>query len=1123
MDTVKDDVVTRACDDDNVAAASKPPAPPVSKKSKKGKTKFKPIETALPTVVQTNKPYEDRGSGDHQRQTSQESLKPRQEQQAWAKVLPTPKQVQQTLQVAQQIPQESPKPKQEQQEARGWSQVGQQTPQESAKPRQEQAARGWAKVLAPPKQVQQTPQVAQQIPQESPKPKQEQQKARGWSQVGQQTPQESVQPRQEQAARGWGKSLPPPEQQRPQSAEAKQGQVTGAWGKPAASTKEQAPPKPTWGQGNPMKQAAGPTATAQPSKGPVGPISSTPQQKGDSSSGGTMERYQLPPINIPNNYELLVVPNHPGKLGQAIQVYTNHFPLCTGNVKTIYQYDINITPMMSKGIQRIIMERARSEHYPRFYPAYDGRKTLISPAMLFKEKEAEVTCDFTRVVAIGDRKQTQLEEDIRQHSNAMMSKSYTISYKVVATLNIDNFGGFYGPKAGKEVKIENKSVVHALELVLRHTMSNVHIPVGRSIFYKPDKQIMLGSVYCLYRGIFQSINLGCSQAYLNVDVANKGFPIHGSMAQIWDTHKNESGRRQITTIDKWIKGLRVLVKYVSSDGENSRVYKALGFGTVPSKEFFNLTSGESMSVKDYFLKVKRVKLYRDDLPCLKCSAGKNTVMIPMEMCTVVPDQIVNKKMAADETRDMIARCATKSNQRMENIMQNIRRANYSSDPVIKNFDLKVSDRPQLVNARILPAPVVLVGPGDRDIQKPSKGAWRQNRMKTTATIREWSIIIVDAFCNDASIQNFIKLFKVKCKQYGISLIGQSPKVQRKEVSNKLADIFKYITSEDLVFVVIPDDNMVYSRVKTAAEIMKGVLTQCIKQNTMKNMKDSTLSNILLKVNAKLNGVNHDIKPTYPLPPNTMFMGADVTHPSPESNDTPSVAAVTACHDKSSFKYNIRFQMQAPGRELITNLDELVKDHLMYYKESNGTFPLNIIFYRDGVSNGQFKDVLNYELTAIRKAYSALCKTKPSITFVVVQKRHHTRLFPSNLKSEYNVDVGTCVDSEITSPNCQNFFLVSHTSFQGVVKPTKYVTLWDDHKFSNDQLESITYSLCHMFSRCTRSVSYPAPTYYAHLAAARAKCYVHNIVFDPKDLYEHPERYNVQLLEKIRKNLPMYFV
>ena len=42
------------------------------------------------------------------------------------------------------------------------------------------------------------------------------------------------------------------------------------------------------------------------------------------------------------------------------------------------------------------------------------------------------------------------------------------------------------------------------------------------------------------------------------------------------------------------------------------------------------------------------------------------------------------------------------------------------------------------------------------------------------------------------------------------------------------------------------------------------------------------------------------------------------------------------------------------------------------------------------------------------------------------------------------------------------------------------------KLTPDELQSLTYYLCHMYARCQRSVSYPAPTYYAHLAAFRAR-------------------------------------
>jgi hypothetical protein len=71
-----------------------------------------------------------------------------------------------------------------------------------------------------------------------------------------------------------------------------------------------------------------------------------------------------------------------------------------------------------------------------------------------------------------------------------------------------------------------------------------------------------------------------------------------------------------------------------------------------------------------------------------------------------------------------------------------------------------------------------------------------------------------------------------------------------------------------------------------------------------------------------------------------------------------------------------------------------------------------------------------------------------------------------------------------------FHFTFNRLLQGVSRPTKYHLLWnDDDDMKTDELEQLTYYLCHMFSRCTRSVSYPAPTYNAHLAAYRARVYL----------------------------------
>ena len=146
-------------------------------------------------------------------------------------------------------------------------------------------------------------------------------------------------------------------------------------------------------------------------------------------------------------------------------------------------------------------------------------------------------------------------------------------------------------------------------------------------------------------------------------------------------------------------------------------------------------------------------------------------------------------------------------------------------------------------------------------------------------------------------------------------------------------------------------------------------------------------------------------------------------------------------------------------------------------------------YRDGVSEGQFTQVLQHELTAIREACIKLeSDFKPGITFIVVQKRHHTRLFCADRNEQSgrsgNIPAGTTVDIGITHPTEFDFYLCSHQGIQGTSRPSHYHVLWDDNHFDADELQQLTFQLCHTYVRCTRSVSIPAPAYYAHLVAFR---------------------------------------
>ena len=56
----------------------------------------------------------------------------------------------------------------------------------------------------------------------------------------------------------------------------------------------------------------------------------------------------------------------------------------------------------------------------------------------------------------------------------------------------------------------------------------------------------------------------------------------------------------------------------------------------------------------------------------------------------------------------------------------------------------------------------------------------------------------------------------------------------------------------------------------------------------------------------------------------------------------------------------------------------------------------------------------------------------------------------------------------------DFYLLSHEGIQGTSRPCHYQVLWDDSDFTADELEVLSFYLCHLYSRCTKAVSYPTP-------------------------------------------------
>jgi eukaryotic translation initiation factor 2C len=326
----------------------------------------------------------------------------------------------------------------------------------------------------------------------------------------------------------------------------------------------------------------------------------------------------------------------------------------------------------------------------------------------------------------------------------------------------------------------------------------------------------------------------------------------------------------------------------------------------------------------------------------------------------------------------------------------------------------------------------------------------------------------------------------------------------KQLFVKMHDKYKPL---DLVLVIFSGTSSAYKVIKTCGDLLYGVATQGVEEKNVFKSQDQTVSNILLKINNKLGGVNFalsrmnriftmHLQDLYNGP--LMIFGADVTHPSPGDKQLDSIVGVVGSLDSDCCNYAARlFVQRSPtgqAYEMIHDLDKMFKSLLQSFFNVHKQFPKKIVFYRDGVSEGQFQLVLRHEINRIRAACQSISSGyEPAITFVVVQKRHHTRFFPVNQqdkkgKSE-NIPPGTVVDRDLVSKYMFDFFLCSHSGIQGTSRPCRYFVLHDDNNFTMNQIQVLSFYLCHVYSRCPRSVSYPSPAYFAHLAAFRGRDYI----------------------------------
>jgi hypothetical protein len=114
-----------------------------------------------------------------------------------------------------------------------------------------------------------------------------------------------------------------------------------------------------------------------------------------------------------------------------------------------------------------------------------------------------------------------------------------------------------------------------------------------------------------------------------------------------------------------------------------------------------------------------------------------------------------------------------------------------------------------------------------------------------------------------------------------------------------------VENVDMVFCILMGSDDTYSKIKYVAETHLCLMTQCMLQKNIRNCKRSYMQNLALKVNVKLDGVNHFLNVSQELPritearAPTMLIGFDITNPggtAPGMGSMPSIVSAVGSMD-----------------------------------------------------------------------------------------------------------------------------------------------------------------------------------------------------------------------------------
>ncbi|XP_078682107.1 piwi-like protein 1 [Branchiostoma floridae x Branchiostoma belcheri] len=739
--------------------------------------------------------------------------------------------------------------------------------------------------------------------------------------------------------------------------------------------------------------------------------------------------------------------NKRGTTGNPVSMITNFFRVKPQPDWVLFQYHMEFSPEVDHRKARIAMVCSQEDLL--------GRTKIFDGMILFLPR--------------------RLEKD----QTVITTQRKTDGSPVKITITLTN-----------EVPPTSPVCLQIYNILFRKFLKTIGMQEVNRNYYNPGQKVDIPQHRLeVWPGFVTSILQYESKTLLMADVSHKIMRTDTVLDLMYDLYGQDQ-RKFYEKATKMLVGEIVLTRY------NNQTYRIddISWEEHPTDKF-RLSDGTDISFVEYYEKQYNRKIQDNDQPLLLSRAKKKTKDGEVLILKLIPE-LCTLTGLTDEARanfqvmkDVAVHTRITPGARSKTLQGFINQLNRNPDvqKEMRGWQIEFDQNLLQLDGRTLPAEKLFCRDGhDLDFKRENADWSREMRSRallSTRPLKEWLLIFPRRLGQSAND------FLGALKQVGPAMDLQITNPVMVDIEDDQARSYLRVMKEllkpgvtQMVVCILKGTGRkdTYDAIKKFCCVEHPVPSQVILSKTLnkKQMLMSVATKIGMQLNCKMGGELWAVE--IPLT-SLMVVGIDVYHDSLTKGM--SVGGFVASMNRHLTRWYSKCTFQQTGQELIDQLKHCLVASLRNYQAINKEFPQRIIFYRDGVGDGQLEAVLEHELPQIMDTFrSQTAGYEPKITFVIVKKRINTRFFARSGPGLQNPPPGTIVDDEVTRPEWYDFFLVSQSVRQGTVTPCHYNVVWDTSGLKPDHMQRLTYKLCHLYYNWPGTIRVPAPCQYAHKLA-----------------------------------------